>query len=498
MNPLTQEPVVHHQQLATAQNNFLYLDDIPVFYWPTIATDLTRPTFFLRRLQFRNDGVFGTQALTTWDAYQMLGIRNHPPGTDWDISLDYLSKRGLGHGTTYTYLSDEFLTIPGPTAGIFDYWGIDDHGRDNLGLDRRSIEPPKKYRYRMLWEHREMLPGDFELLADVHWISDRYFLEEYFEHEWDSLAEQKTGLELRHAYDNVAWDLMATARVDNFFTQTEWLPRLDHFWLGQPLVNDTFTWYEHSSIGYGHLRPATPPEDPAQDPYFQLLPWEKDVQGERLVTRQELDWPFQLGAVKLIPYVLGEAGDWGEDLNGERIQRLYGQAGMRASMPMYRVYPEVESGLWNLHGLAHKITFNGEFFVADATKDLSQFPLYDQIDNEWINTFRHRYAEYTFGVPTVVPAIPLRFDERYYALRSGLASWVSSPSFEIANDLAEIRPGGRAALADQARAARRSPHRRLDYAGHECHPLSRPQSRQLWRGGGTGGLRPPLVRGGTA
>lgn len=436
VDPVTQEPLVHHQQLATAQNNFVYLDEVPVFYWPIIATDLTRPTFFLRRFQVRSDGVFGQQLLTTWDAYQMLGIRNHPPGTDWDVSLDYMSKRGLGHGTTYTYLGDDFFGIPGPTAGLFDYWGINDKGRDNLGLDRRSIEPPKEYRYRLLWQHREMLCDDYELLADVHWMSDRYFLQEYFEREWEGLTEQRTGLELRRAYDNISWNVQASVRIDNFFTQTEWLPRLDHFWLGQPLLNDTLTWYEHSSLGYAHLRPATPPENPIQDPFFTLLPWERDVQGERFVTRQELDWPFQLGALKIVPYALGEAGHWGGDLEGNDIQRLYGQAGVRADLPMYRVYPEVESGLWNVHGLAHKINFNGEFFIAEANQNLDQFPLYDQIDNEWINTFRHRYADYTFG-----GTIPARFDERFYAVRSGLASWVSSPSFEIAEDLALLRLG---------------------------------------------------------
>ena len=39
--------------------------------------------------------------------------------------------------------------------------------------------------------------------------------------------------------------------------------------------------------------------------------------------------------------------------------------------------------------------------------------------------------------------VPMRFDERYYALRSGLGSWVTSPSTEIADDLAAVRLGAR-------------------------------------------------------
>ncbi|NUQ66485.1 MAG: LPS-assembly protein LptD [Pirellulales bacterium] len=436
VNPETGEPLVAHDRLVTAQNNFLYLGEVPIFYWPTIATDLTRPTSYIRRAQLRNDGVFGTQVLTTWDAYQLFGIQNQPEGTQWDISLDYLSKRGFGHGTTYTYLADNFFGIPGPTAGLFDYWGIEDGGLDTLGLDRRDLEPDKDYRYRLLWQHRQMLLGDYQLSAEVNWLSDRYFLDQYFEEEWDELKNQTTGVELKQYLDNMSWSIVADARVNSFLTQTEWLPRADHFWIGQSLLNDSLTWYEHSSAGYARLRPAEPPANPSDTHWLNQLPWESEVEGERLVTRQEIDWPFQLGAVKVVPYALGELGHWGADLAGEDIQRAYGQAGIRASLPMWRVDPNVEDDLFNIHGIAHKIVFEGEFAFAEANEDLSDFPLYDPVDTDSIEYFRHRFADYTFG-----GTVPARFDERFYAVRSGLASWVSSPSFETADDLMVARLG---------------------------------------------------------
>lgn len=436
VNAETGEPAVAHERLVTAQNNFIFLGDVPIFYWPTIATDLTRPTLYLRRAQLRNDSIFGTQVLTTWDAYQLLGIENPPAGTEWDINLDYLSERGLGHGTTYSYLSNEFLGIPGPTAGLFDYWGIDDHGLDNLGGERRALEPPKDYRWRLFWQHRQMLPGEYQLSAEVGWMSDIYFPQQYFEEEWDTLKSPTTGVELKRYWENMSWSVVADVRINDFFTQTEWLPRADHFWIGQSLFNDVFTWHEHSSIGYARLKPAEGPENPIQDPFFQLRPWEVEAEGERLVTRQEIDWPFQLGPIKLVPYGLGELGHWGEDVDGEEIQRAYGQAGVRASLPMWQVYPNVEDDLFNVHGIAHKIVFQGEFLFAEATRDLEEFPLYDQLDDDQIETFRHRFAEYTFG-----GAIPARFDERFYAIRSGLGSWVSTPSFEIAEDLTALRMG---------------------------------------------------------
>ena len=64
--------------------------------------------------------------LTNWNGYQLLGIRNKPKGTDFDVSLDYLSKRGFGYGGTFTYDRADMFGIPGHVAGLADFWGIQD------------------------------------------------------------------------------------------------------------------------------------------------------------------------------------------------------------------------------------------------------------------------------------------------------------------------------------------------------------------------------------
>ena len=63
----------------------------------------------------------------------MLGIKDRPEGTDWTLSLDYLSARGLAEGTEFVYDRDDFLGITGQASGKFNFWGIDDRGTDNLG-----------------------------------------------------------------------------------------------------------------------------------------------------------------------------------------------------------------------------------------------------------------------------------------------------------------------------------------------------------------------------
>lgn len=444
-------PVIEHRRQAKGENAVVFVEEVPIFYWPVFATDLNQPEFYLRRVQFKQDNVFGMQIYTDWDLYQLLRIHHKPEGTDWDLSLDYLSQRGFGHGTTFAYNRPGPY---GPYAGLFDFWGIYDNGQDNLGTQRDPLDPEQRYRYRLFWKHRQQLPEDFQLTAEVGAISDRNFLEEYFKREWDEMKDQTTGVELKQTRDNYSWSITADYRINEFFNETDWLPRLDHFWLGVPLLNDSLTWYEHSNVGYGRFHPARPPQPPDNEKLFTLLPWERgSAEGLRAATRQELDWPFQLGPVKLVPYAEGELAHWNQDLDRQAFDRAYGQAGLRASLPFWAVNPYVESDLWNVHGIAHKITLEADAFAAGTNRHLNEdnnqsnlaaLPLYDPLDDNAIEAFRRRFAFFTFGNPNSVPPVanfPRTFDERFYALRTGLAEWVTSPSTEIADDLAAIRLG---------------------------------------------------------
>jgi hypothetical protein len=440
--PVTGELAIQHERLATSFNNLLFIGEIPVLYWPFLATDLERPEFYVRRIRFRNDSIFGTQLLTDLNPYQILGIRNPPEGTDWDVSLDYLSDRGIGHGTKFQYSrGDALFGIPGAYAGFIDYWGIDDQDQDDLGAGRSSLEPEKDYRYRLLGRHRWFLPDDFQLTAELGWISDRNFLEQYFEYEWDTFKDLSSGVELKQLAGNMSWSVTADARINSFFTQTEWLPRFDHFWLGQPLLADRLTWFEHTSVGVARLRVLTAPEDPADLADFAPLPWEVPSDGERVVTRHEIDLPLQAGPFKVVPYALGELAHWGEALDGEDLDRAYGRVGVRSSLPIWAAEPTIESELFNVHGLAHKVSFELDASIADATRDLAELPLYDPLDDDAVEHFRRRFAFNTFGGAT-----PIEFDERFYALRSGLGEWVTSPSAEIADDLTTVRAGVRQRL----------------------------------------------------
>ena len=443
IDPNTGAPVVDHQQLAESRGNFLYLRGLPVFYWPTIATDLEKPSFFIDRVRIGDDNIFGTQAMVDFDAYQLFGIRNAPEGTEWGLSTDYLSDRGIGVGTDFSYDRPGLFNFDGPAQGKFDLWGIDDNGVDNLGLGRRSIVPEEAFRYRAFGQHRQRLVSGWEITGELGLASDRTFLEQYYEQEWDELKSPRTGLRAKRLNNNRAFSIEANGQVNPFFTETQWLPRADHYWLGEALFGDRFTWFSHSQAGYANLNNATPPSEPTLLDQFSPLPWEagSGQQGERLVTRQEIDLPLQVGAVKVVPYALGEAARWGEALDGDSLDRLYMQTGVRASIPFWTVDPTVRDTLFNLNGLAHKVVFDAEFAYADANRNFDELPLYDELDDIPITEFRRRLFDGT--LPPNIDFSDQKFDPRFYAIRSGLQGWVTAPSTEVVEDQTVVRTGMR-------------------------------------------------------
>jgi hypothetical protein len=445
IDPVTGELAVDHQLLATARNNLLYVGGFPVFYWPVMATDVTKPSYYVDQISLKNDSVFGFQTLIDFDLYQLLGMANAPAGTEWTLSTDYLSERGMGLGTEFSYERDGLLGLPGPYDGFLDAWGIHDTGLDNLGADRRAVVPATEDRGRILWRHRHYLPDGYQLTGELGLISDRNFLEQYYEQEWDQEKDQITGLELKRYGDNSSWSVTADVRLNDFFTQTESLPAFDHYLLGQSFLFDLLTWSAHSHVGYHRLRTAELPP-PGSEPTQVPLPWETTTAGVQYdqrvglnaSTRQELDLPLEMGPVKVVPYVLGEVAFWGEDRDGEDLTRALGQTGVRASMPMWAVNPDVHNGMLNLNGLAHKVVLDAELLWADANQELDQLPLYNPLDDDATEHFRRRFAMETFGGMT-----PQRFDERPFALRSGMQSWVTASSNEVADDLALFRAGVR-------------------------------------------------------
>ncbi len=83
VDPLADQPRTESRKYVTSRQNQVYFGGWPVFWWPFMSGDLERPTYYLESLSINNDSVFGTQVLTDWNLYQLLGFhrrRRAPTG----------------------------------------------------------------------------------------------------------------------------------------------------------------------------------------------------------------------------------------------------------------------------------------------------------------------------------------------------------------------------------------------------------------------------------
>jgi hypothetical protein len=100
---------------------------------------------------------------------------------------------------------------------------------------------------------------------------------------------------------------------------------------------------------------------------------------------QEAQVPFYLGPLKLLPYGRAELTQYSNDLSGNAIGRAWGAAGARASIPFTQLYPTVQSELWNLNGINHKIVVGANYFYAYTNQPYTRFPQLDRLNDDATN-----------------------------------------------------------------------------------------------------------------
>jgi len=431
IDPETGAPIVEEVPWITNLNNTFFVEDVPLLYTPYLSAPAKDPNIPLRRLSVGSDRIFGGRLKTAWNFARLLGW-NEPEGVQWDLLADYYTSRGAGIGTAATYHGNNLLGLPGSYRGKGLEYYINDGGDDNLGSDRRSLAIEDANRYRLFLRHRQDLPDDLTLFAEIDILSDSNFLEQYYEREFDKDKDNESLLYARQIRGNAAWTGLIRARVNDFTTTSESLPRGDLFLLAEPLLNGLFTWSSHTSAGYSRLRPGDAPSDPADT--FTPLPFVANAGGAVLMTRHELDMPFSLGPVHIVPYALGDASFWGEGLTGSNIDRFVGSAGVRASLLFWKVFPNVRSDIFNLSGLAHKARWELDYSYTDSTRNLAEIAQYNEFDDNAQERFRERLLTNTFrGV------LPPQFAPRFYAVRAGAGRAVTSPYNELIDDQQVLR-----------------------------------------------------------
>jgi hypothetical protein len=326
----------------------LKVGDRTFFYWPFLRSNLQRPDTAIKSVRVGNDNVWGTSVETRWYLSRLLGLQESE-GTDSTLALDYYGKRGFGGGAEIEYTREDSF---GRLLGYI----IRDRGEDRLGRHstRRDLEPPRELRGRFLWQHRQFLPHNWQLTSEVSYASDENFIEGYYRSEYNIGKEQETLVHLKRIEDNWGLAFLGKARINDFRDKLEELPSAEFHWTGQSLFDDKFTFYSDSQVSRFRQRLASGSTSPVSEEFFTFMS-----------ERAELDMPIRWGAAKVVPFVAGtvayeDGGGFYTDIDGLTAggedDIWIGEAGARVfPQPMWKVYPDAKSRLWDLNGLRHII-----------------------------------------------------------------------------------------------------------------------------------------------
>jgi hypothetical protein len=480
-NPGDPDPPEELDWIIDARQNVYWMGPIPAFFWPRLYMEMDDQTPPLRQFFYMENNVFGSMLLTDWNGFRLLpGKVKKPKFIDlWNVDLDYLSsrtKRFPALGTEIGWYGKDLLrdlndpyrtdrnapdTFTKAYNGYFDIWGLQDNGTVTInngvlqgpdilgqgyaiitngppgagkdGISRASSVPFQlnrgrfdlRHNQRFLPEDEDYLFQDLRLQLEAAYYTDRYFLEEYYKRLHDTGMDQETLAYGIYQKDNQAIDVWTEVNPMNWQTETQWLPRIDYYRLGDSLLSDRFTYYEHSGADYATTTTDIMVNNPnlfAYMPYDPVSNTSGIFSAGRAYTSHEIDMPLKFyNALRLVPYVQGQLVGWSDQLGGGplghspsgALGRAWGGVGMRAETTLYKKYPSVTSEFMNVHGLNNKISLFVDARAAFSNVKLNDLAIQDDLDDNTSEAVRRYLAITTFAGGI----LPMPYDPRHLLLR---------------------------------------------------------------------------------
>lgn len=356
--------------------------DIPVFYWPRVRTNVNDPFGPFEGLTFRQDRQFGFQVYATWDMLELIGLTKLEHER-WNLLTDYLSRRGPALGTNYSLNGQTFFGMDAPFRTLIKGYMIYDQGTDILGSPREADFVPPAFRGRFMFRHQQEFGQEWSLQTQFAYLSDRNFYEEYYNYDFLHGPNQETFAWLKYQSGNAACTFLFEPDMKrDGVSETYWLPRVDGYLLGQSIF-ERFTYHSWASVAYARLDPFRNP--PREFPLFRdngVPPPEVPVNTGRVDWMQQISMPFELGPAKVVPYGVLDLAYYTQNNEGAQQGRVYGGGGVRASVPLSKLYHGVESELCNLQGLYHKNLFSANYFIAGSTTSWAILPQLDRLNDD--------------------------------------------------------------------------------------------------------------------
>ncbi len=385
-----------------SEDTSLRVGGAPVFYWPTMSGDVNDSPLRDVRVDANDDD--GVSVKTEWDLFSLLGAEA-PKGVDGRVLFDVYTERGAGVGLDVDYDAPKAF-------GEFEAYLLYDDGEDEPG-GRGEVKPDDGLRGKVFWQHRHHLPDGWEVSAEVGYVSDETFLEEFFPDEAYTDKPWETSFYAKKQVADEAFTFLFKYEINDSFPQTaQWqtgnfttekLPEIAYRRVGTPLFDDKVTWF--SETRGGALRAQFPDVRPDELGFnmaesmrlFGIAPTTSfdapgltlgldDERVYRFDTRQELQLPMRLGKIDIVPYLVGRVTAFDDDFSSvsgeDENTRLWGSAGIKLHTTLSRTYDGVENRLLDIHRLRHIIEPTVHAFYSGTNVDGRGWPFFYDYDVE--------------------------------------------------------------------------------------------------------------------
>ncbi len=382
---------------VTASNLTPRIQNVPFLYWPFLYYRTDADLGPLKNVEFGDSDRFGSFIKTLW------GVRYSSPkrdsegdvrrdkngdkiyhyDLDLELEVDYFGRRGWAGGP-----GGEYEFGKRHSGNFRGYVLPNDDGRNpDVEFDRKfSPIEEGETRGRGRWFHRYDilgLEGDYEQLrldTEIDYISDRDFREEFLENDFKTDKDPETYAYLRYVNDNAFASVLTRSRLNDFQTQTEYLPGLTHELYGEPIGSSPFRYSTETSVAN------------VRDRLDDRLPGDS-LRTTRFDTHQEVAYPFSIGPVQTRAFTSARFSFYDRPRTGEDgLSRNILSGGVRAFDQLHRTFG-VRNDSLGLDGLRHifswDVRYTNNFHSNRDPDDVRRFDENDPLGE---------FEEFYFGV----------------------------------------------------------------------------------------------------
>jgi len=390
--------------VVEGKNVTLNAGSVPILWIPGFKGDPS--SFPLRQISVGDSNRSGLAFRTRWNALSLLKI-DGPPGVDVDLNIDYFAERGFALGVSSDWQTREHR------GELFSYLLFDDNGTDITSSGRkisRDGEIRGVIAAHDLWEFTQ----GWTLVSELSYASDEAFVPALFDDYGRTTVGFRNRLQLERLGDNSQLALELSTTLNDFIVpehllqspgyQVNKVPEARFISLSKDLLPEfepglltysfearagmlRLSFSEVAASAYGFTTDSL-----ADDAFgttasmslgdkFRAIGLDESTLL-RLDTRHELAARFDLGHIRVVPFLVGRATAYDDSFdtfspNQDDDVRFWGAAGVTVSTTISKVNDFAENRFFDIHRLRHVVEPSITIWGGDSNFDDSDLPIFD-------------------------------------------------------------------------------------------------------------------------